>query len=88
MVKKILCKKLKKELPALSVQPIPGPKGKEIMESISQEGWEMWKSHQITLINERRLDMSNADNRKWLQKQMDKFFNNEDFESPSGFKPL
>lgn len=88
MVKKILCKKLKKELPALSVQPIPGPKGKEIMESISQEGWEMWKSHQTTLINERRLDMSNADNRKWLQKQMDKFFNNEDFESPSGFKPL
>jgi len=88
MTKKILCKKLNKELPALSIPPMPGPKGIEIMNSISEEAWEMWKSHQTTLINEKHLDMSNSENRKWLLEQMDKFFNNEDYEKASGFKAL
>ena len=88
MTKKILCKKLNKELPALSVPPMPGPKGIEIMDSISEEAWEMWKSHQTTLINEKHLDMSNSENRKWLLEQMEKFFNNEDYEKASGFKAL
>ena len=88
MSKKILCKKLNKKLPALLVPPMPGPKGQEIMESISEEAWEMWKSHQTTLINEKHLDMSDQENRKWLQDQMEKFFNNEDYEKASGFKAL
>ena len=88
MTKKILCKKLNKELPALSMPPMPGPKGIEIMDSISEEAWEMWKSHQTTLINEKHLGMSNSENRKWLLGQMDKFFNNEDYEKASGFKAL
>ena len=88
MTKKILCKKLNKELPDLSVPPMPGPKGIEIMDSISEEAWEMWKSHQTTLINEKHLDMSNSENRKWLLGQMDKFFNNEDYEKAAGFKAL
>ena len=88
MTKKILCKKLNKELPALSAPPMPGPKGIEIMDSISEEAWEMWKSHRTTLINEKHLDMSNSENRKWLLGQMDKFFNNEDYEKASGFKAL
>ena len=88
MSKKIICRKLNKELPALLVPPMPGPKGQEIMESISAEAWEMWKSHQTTLINEKHLDMSDQENRKWLQDQMEKFFNNEDYEKASGFKAL
>ena len=32
--------------------------------------------------------MSDAKNRKWLLVQMDKFFNNEDYEIASGFKAL
>ena len=88
MSAKILCKKLNKELPALSAPPMPGPKGLEIMNSISEKAWEMWKSHQTTLINEKHLDMSNAENRKWLIEQMDKFFNNEDYEKAEGFKAL
>ena len=84
----ILCKKLKKELPSLKVPPMPGSKGIELMNSVSEEAWEMWKSHQTTLINEKRLDMTDAENRKWLMIQMDKFFNNEDYEHASGFKSL
>tara|TARA_Y100000768_G_scaffold108975_1_gene80058 strand:- start:1214 stop:1483 length:270 start_codon:yes stop_codon:yes gene_type:complete len=88
MDKKILCKKLGKELPALKVPPMPGPKGLEVMNSVSEEAWEMWKSHQTTLINEKHLDMSDPENRKYLMKQMDKFFNNEDYEKATGFKAL
>tara|TARA_B100000989_G_C19276260_1_gene358347 strand:- start:81 stop:350 length:270 start_codon:yes stop_codon:yes gene_type:complete len=88
MSKKIYCRKLNKELPALVFPPMPGPKGLEIMDSISEEAWEMWKSHQTTLINEKHLDMSNPKNRKWLQEQMDKFFNNEEYEKAAGFKKI
>ena len=48
-------------MPGLSMPPIPGPKGKELQESVSQEAWNKWKSHQTTLINEKHLDMSNPD---------------------------
>ena len=88
MSKKILCKKLNKEMVALSAPPIPGPKGIEIMNSVSEEAWEMWKSHQTTLINEKHLDMSDSENRKCLMEQMERFFNNEDYEKASGFKAL
>ena len=88
MSQKVFCKKYQKEMPGLLMPPIPGPKGKELQENISQEAWNKWKSHQTTLINEKHLDMSNPDNRKWLLDQMDKFFNNEEYEKASGFKAL
>ena len=88
MSKKIFCKKLQKEMVSLAMPPMPGPKGQEILENISQEAWDQWKSHQTTLINEKHLDMSNKENRRWLIEQMDKFFNNEDYEKASGFKAL
>jgi len=84
----VFCKKFQKDLPAMTVTPMPGPKGKELMETVSQEAWESWKSHQTTLINEKHLDMSKADDRLWLIEQMEKYFNNEDVEHASGFKAL
>ena len=88
MSKKVFCKKYQKEMIALSVPPMPGPKGVEIQSSISQKAWDKWKSHQTTLINEKHLDMSDPENRKWLIEQMDKFFNNEDYEKATGFRAL
>ena len=88
MSKTIFCKKLQKDLPAMTVPPMPGPKGIELMETVSQDAWEQWKSHQTTLINEKHLDLSQADNRSWLLEQMEKFFNNEEVEQASGFKAL
>ena len=84
----VFCKKFQKELPAMNVPPMPGPKGKELMETVSLEAWEAWKSHQTTLINEKHLDLSQADARSWLLEQMEKFFNNEEVEQASGFKAL
>ena len=88
MSKTVFCKKLQKDLPAMTVPPMPGPKGIELMETVSQDAWEQWKSHQTTLINEKHLDLSQADARSWLLEQMEKFFNNEEVEQASGFKAL
>ena len=88
MSKTVFCKKLQKDLPAMTVPPMPGPKGIELMETVSKDAWEQWKSHQTTLINEKHLDLSQADNRSWLLEQMEKFFNNEEVEQASGFKAL
>jgi len=88
MSKTVFCKKLQKDLPAMTVPPMPGPKGLELMGTVSQEAWESWKSHQTTLINEKHLDLSQADARSWLLEQMEKFFNNEEVEQASGFKAL
>ena len=88
MTDTVFCKKFKEELPALKIPPMPGQKGQDLLLSISQKAWDEWKSHQTTLINEKRLDMSNADSRLWLMNQMDKYFNNEDYEKDSGFKAL
>ena len=63
MTNTVFCKKLQKNLPAMTVPPMPGPRGLELMETVSQEAWESWKSHQTTLINEKHLDLSQADDR-------------------------
>ena len=88
MSKTIFCKKLQKELPAMTIPPMPGKKGIELMETVSLEAWEAWKSHQTTLINEKHLDLSNDEDRQWLLEQMEKYFNNEEVEQASGFKAL
>ena len=88
MSEKIFCKKFKEDLPALKIPPMPGARGQELMATVSQKAWDEWKSHQTTLINEKHLDMSNQESRMWLLGQMKKFFNNEDYEKPAGFKPL
>ena len=88
MSQTVFCKKFQKDLPAMTIPPMPGPKGKELMETVSQEAWESWKSHQTTLINEKHLDLSDANARSWLLEQMEKFFNNEEVEQASGFKAL
>jgi len=88
MSKTVFCKKLQKELPAMTIPPMPGKKGIELMETVSLEAWETWKSHQTTLINEKHLDLSNDEDRQWLLEQMEKYFNNEEVEQASGFKAL
>ena len=88
MSKTVFCKKLQKELPAMTIPPMPGKKGIELMETVSLEAWEAWKSHQTTLINEKHLDLSRDEDRQWLLEQMEKYFNNEEVEQASGFKAL
>ena len=87
MSRTVHCKKYDKELPALAAPPYPGPKGQEIFEPVSKQAWGEWQAQQTMLINEKQLNMMNADDRKYLQNQMDRFLNNEDFDRAEGFVP-
>ena len=49
---KVFCKKFNKELDALMLPPIPGPKGEHIKDNFSQKAWNEWVSLQTMLINE------------------------------------
>ena len=84
----VFCKKFKKDLPKMNIPPMPGPRGIELMHSVSQLAWDEWKSKQTMLINEKHLDLSSADDRAYLSEQMEKFFNNDQTDEPTGFKPL
>ena len=86
-MKKIMCKKLKKEGEALSYLPYPGDLGKRIQESISEEAWEQWVSHQTMLINEMKLTPVEPKARKFLEEEMDKFFFGDGSQAPQGFVP-
>jgi Fe-S cluster biosynthesis and repair protein YggX len=82
-----MCKKLKKEGEALSYLPYPGDLGKRIQESISEEAWEQWVSHQTMLINEMKLTPVEPKARKFLEEEMEKFFFGDGSQAPQGFVP-
>jgi len=86
-MKKIMCNKLKKEGEALSYLPYPGDLGKRIQESISEEAWEQWVSHQTMLINEMKLTPVEPKARKFLEEEMEKFFFGDGSQAPQGFVP-
>ncbi len=67
--------------------PLPGEKGEELMQNYSQTAWDEWIKLQTMLINERHLDLSEKENRKWLSEQMMLFLENKDYEKPAGFIP-
>ena len=66
---------------------MPGEAGQDIYNNISEQAWKEWQQHQTMLINEKQLNMMNADDRKFLKSQMEKFFNNEEFEQAEGYVP-
>ena len=87
MSRTVLCRKLQQELPGLVAPPYPGPKGQDIFMNVSQQAWSDWQSHQTMLINEKQLSMADAEHRKYLQEQMDKFLAGGDFDRAEGFVP-
>ncbi len=83
----VFCKKYQEELAGLNAPPYPGAKGQEIFETISKKAWEEWLAHQTMLINERQLNMIDAQDRKFLQEQMDKFMSGDDYAKADGYVP-
>jgi len=87
MSRTIRCRKYGEELEGLEAPPYPGPKGQEIFDTVSKKAWLEWQAHQTMLINEKQLNMMDAESRKFLQQEMDKFLDNEDFEQAEGYVP-
>ncbi|MBO3278246.1 putative Fe(2+)-trafficking protein [compost metagenome] len=87
MTRLVMCRKYKEELPALDRPPYPGAKGEDIYNHVSKKAWEEWQKHQTMLINERRLNMMDAEDRKFLQAEMDKFLSGEEYAQAEGYVP-
>lgn len=87
MSRTVFCKKYQKEMEGLDAPPYPGPKGQEIFDNISKQAWLEWQNHQTMIINERQLNMMDAEARKYLSEQMEKFFAGEEFERAEGYVP-
>ena len=85
---KVFCKKFQQELDAMLIPPLPGETGKKLMQNYSQTAWDEWIKQQTMVINERRLDLSEKEKRKWLSEQMILFLENKDYKKPDGFIPL
>ena len=87
MTRMVMCRKHKEELAGLARAPFPGSKGEDIFNNISQKAWDEWQAHQTMLINERHLNMMDADDRKFIMEEMSKFFAGEDFAQAEGYVP-
>jgi len=82
------CVKLGKEAEGLERITYPGDLGKRVFDNVSKEAWGGWVQHQTMLINEYRLSPIDPEHRKFIEKEMDKFFfSDESSAMPDDFKP-
>lgn len=70
MSRLVNCEYLKKEAPGLDFQLYPGDVGKRIFDNISKEAFSIWQKKQTMLINENKLNMMEANDRKYLEEKM------------------
>lgn len=87
MSRTVHCRKYNEDLPGLDRPPYPGAKGEAIYNEVSKKAWDDWQKHQTMLINERRLNMMNSEDRKFLQAEMDKFLSGEEYAQAEGYVP-
>jgi Fe-S cluster biosynthesis and repair protein YggX len=87
MARRILCAKLGTEAEGLDAPPFPGPKGQRIFERVSKQAWQDWLKLQTMLINEHRLTPFEANARKFLEQEREKFLFGEGAATPEGYVP-
>ncbi|MFI4919556.1 MAG: oxidative damage protection protein [Legionellales bacterium] len=85
MNRTLFCCKLKQEAEGLQKAPFPGPLGEKVFNEVSKQAWSMWLSHQTMLINEYRLNLSDAKSREFLKNEMQQYFFGNGSEKPSGY---
>lgn len=87
MPRSVMCRKYQEELEGLDKPPFPGARGQDIFDNVSKKAWEAWQAHQTLLINEKHLSLADAEARKYLQQEMDKFFSGEEYDKAEGYVP-
>ncbi|MDW5500004.1 protein that protects iron-sulfur proteins against oxidative damage [Serratia proteamaculans] len=73
MSRTIFCTFLQRDAEGQDFQLYPGEVGKRIYNEISKEAWAEWMKKQTMLINEKKMNMMNVDDRKLLEAEMIKF---------------
>jgi Fe-S cluster biosynthesis and repair protein YggX len=74
MGKQVNCVKLGQTLEGLDAAPVPGELGQRVLDNVSKQAWEEWIVQQTMLINEHRLNLRDAEARKFLMTEMEKYF--------------
>jgi len=69
----VQCVKLGALLPGLDKPPFSSPLGQRIYASISKQAWEMWQEESRTIMNHYGLSMADAESRKKLRQEMERF---------------
>jgi len=87
MTRTVQCVLLGEEAEGLDYVPYPGELGQRIFENVSKQAWQQWIAHQTMLINENRLTPIEPAARKFLEKEMEKFFFGRGSEPPPDFVP-
>lgn len=83
----VKCVVLGREAEGLDYVPYPGELGRRVFENVSKEGWQRWLAHQTMLINEYRLTPIEPEARKFLEREMEKYFFGEGSDKPTGYTP-
>lgn len=87
MTRNIFCAKLKQDAQGLDFLPYPGELGNKIYQQISKEAWQQWQAQQTMLINEYRLNLSEASAREFLATEMEKYLFGDGSQAPAGYTP-
>ncbi len=87
MTRTVVCRKYAEELEGLENPPLPGHQGEEIFNTVSKKAWLEWQTLQTMLINEKGLNLRDADARSYLTTQRERFFNNEETDHAIGYVP-
>jgi len=87
MTRMVQCVKLGREAEGLERLPYPGELGKRIFENVSKEAWQGWIRYQTILVNENRLNLADAQARKYLARQMEDYFFGSGAQMPTGYVP-
>ena len=87
MTRTVYCIKLNKEADGLDLPPYPGELGKRIFDNVSKQARAAWLKHQTMLVNENRLNLADAQARKYLAKQMEAHFFGDGAEVAAGYTP-
>ena len=70
MSRTVFCQSLQKEAEGLGFQLYPGEVGKRIFDNISQEACKIWQKKQTMLINEKKMNMMEPNDRAFLENAM------------------
>ena len=87
MTRTVFCRKYQAEKEGLERPPYPGPKGEEIFRTVSKQAWQEWQAQQTMLINEKGLNLTDANTREYLQGEMEKFLAGEEHDTAAGYIP-
>ncbi|OFC71125.1 oxidative damage protection protein [Alteromonas confluentis] len=87
MSRQVFCQHFNKEADGLDFQLYPGELGKRIFDNISKEAFSEWQKKQTMLINEKKLNMMEPTDRKFLEEQMEAFLFEGKEPSIEGYVP-